>query len=86
VIKIIYTPRFVREFSKLDSAIQVEAHEKIKLFQDPQNHKGLKVHKLHGPLKNFLSFSANYQYRVVFSFLSKNEVVLLMIGNHDVYK
>jgi len=86
VIKVIYAPRFVREFSKLERGLQEEGLKKIKLFQNPKNHGRLKVHKLHGPLKDRYSFSLNYQYRVVFNFLSKDEVVFLAVGNHDVYK
>ena len=86
VIKIIYAPSFGREFIKLGKHLQEEAFEKIKSFQDPKNHKQLKVHKLHGHLKNRYSFTVNYQYRIVFNFLSKNEAVFLSVGDHDVYK
>jgi len=86
VIKIIYAPRFVREFAKLEKGLQEEALRKIKLFQSLKNHGRLKVHKPHGPLKNRSSFSVNYQYRIVFFFRSKDEAVFLVVGNHNVYK
>lgn len=86
MIEIIYAPRFVRELGKLERKLQEESLEKIKSFCNPRNHKQLKVHKLHGPLKNRYSFSINYEYRIVFNFQSKKEVIFLSIGNHDIYK
>lgn len=85
-MEIVYAPRFVRELGKLEGAVQREALEKIKLFRDPKNHRQLKVHKLHGRLSDRYSFSVNYEYRIVFNFLSKKEVVFLSMGDHDVYK
>lgn len=86
MIKIVYAPRFIRELGKLEKDLQEEALEKIKSFCNFRNHKQLKTHKLHGPLKNRYSFSINYGYRIVFNFRSKREVVFLSIGNHDIYK
>ncbi|HEY4495657.1 MAG TPA: type II toxin-antitoxin system mRNA interferase toxin, RelE/StbE family [Candidatus Paceibacterota bacterium] len=86
MIKIVYAPRFVRDLDKLERDLQEEALEKIKSFYNFRNHKQLKVHKLHGPLKNRYSFSINYDYRIVFIFLSKSKAVFLSIGNHDIYK
>lgn len=81
-----YKPSFVREFKKLPVELQEEALERIELFKDVENHKKLKVHKLKGRLKNFHSFSVTYSHRIVFSYESKEEVVFIAIGDHDVYK
>ena len=86
MIKIDYTPAFSRQFRKLEYLLAQEAVEKIDLFKDPKNHDLLKVHKLHGPLKGRYSFYVNYKIRVVFHHVSKNEVILMAIGDHDVYK
>ena len=56
------------------------------LFKNKNNHKRLNVHILHGRLKGRYSFSVNYRFRIVFTHLSKNEVVLLAVGDHTVYK
>ena len=66
--------------------IKDEVLEKIKLFQDESNHQPLKMHKLHGELKACYSFSVNYKIRIVIDYLSKNEVALLAVGDHDLYK
>jgi len=81
-----YKPTFVRQLNALEKALQDEVIEKVELFKNIQNHRLLKVHKLKGRLKDRCSFSVNYKTRVVFSYLSKKEVVLLAVGDHDVYK
>jgi mRNA-degrading endonuclease YafQ of YafQ-DinJ toxin-antitoxin module len=81
-----YKPSFVREFKKLPAELQEEALERIELFKNIENHKKLKVHKLKGRLKDFHSFSVTYSHRIVFSYESKEEVVFIAIGDHNVYK
>lgn len=85
-IEIIYLPIFIKSFNKLELPLQEEVLEKVKLFEDKENHKSLKVHKLKGALADRYSFSVNYKYRIVFRYLNKQEVVFLAIGDHDVYK
>jgi mRNA-degrading endonuclease YafQ of YafQ-DinJ toxin-antitoxin module len=86
MLSIIYAPVFVRQFKKLETALQEEVLEKIKLFQDESNHQSLKMHKLHGEFKACYSFSVNYKTRIVIDYLSKKEVALLAVGDHDLYK
>lgn len=76
---------FLRKISKLDDALQEEALEKINLLKKIENHKLLRVHKLHGPLTGAYSFSVNYKMRIVFEYISKDEVALLSIGDHTIY-
>ena len=86
-MKVSFKPSFLREFKKLEPALQDEAREKIELFKNPTNHAALHVHKLKGPLAGRLSFSVNYRYRIVFIYAdkTKNEALLLAIGDRDVY-
>lgn len=86
MLTILYKPKFIRKFEALEKLIQEEVLEKIELFKDIRNHKSLKVHKLHGHLRNYYSFSVNFKYRIVFEYISKKEVGLLSIGDHDEYK
>mgnify|MGYP001613691915 CR=1 FL=1 len=86
MIEVHFKPSFIRQMNKLEANLVDEAVEKIALFKDVRNHKALKVHKLKGHLKNTHSFWVNYQVRIVFEYESQNEAVLLMIGDHDVYK
>ena len=85
-MQISYSPSFINRLEKLESRLQEEVLDKIDLLKDRNNHKMLKVHKLHGKYKNRWSFSVNYEFRILFSYLKKNEIVLLAIGLHDIYK
>lgn len=84
--KVAYTPYFIRQFKVLEISLQEEVLEKIELFKDKKNHRRLKVHKLTGRLSRRYSFSVNYKIRIVFSYLAKNEVVLLAVGSHIIYE
>lgn len=85
-ISIVYTPRFAKQIKTLDPQLQEETIQKIELFKNIKNHKQLKVHKLKGYFSGRYSFSVNYKFRIVFSYLSKKEAVLLALGNHEIYK
>jgi addiction module RelE/StbE family toxin len=85
-IQIIYRPKFVRQYKKMDDRIKTDIREKIKLFQNTENQKSLRVHKLHGELADFYSFSVTYNFRIVFEYDDKNTAVLLSVGDHNVYQ
>ena len=85
-MEIWYKPSFVRRFQKLEKALQDEAFEKIELFKDIKNHKQLNVHKLAGRLSGRYSFSVNYKYRIVFSYVSSQIAEFADIGDQDIYK
>ncbi|MBI5152545.1 type II toxin-antitoxin system mRNA interferase toxin, RelE/StbE family [Candidatus Peregrinibacteria bacterium] len=86
MLEILYKPTFVRQYKKYSKPLQDEIKEKIGLFCQDPNHSFLKTHKLKGKLKDFWSFSVNYEYRIVFKYESKNTAILLAVGDHDVYK
>ncbi len=88
MIRVRYTVSFVRQLKHLEKDLFSEVLEKIELFKNEKNHPFLKVHKLHGRLSGFYSFSVDYKNRVVFEYAPKNkkEVWLHFVGDHDVYK
>ena len=45
--------------------------------------KLLRSHKLTGTLKGLWAFSVDYDTRVIFSFLTDDEILLIDIGSHD---
>lgn len=85
-MEVSFKPSFVRQFKRLDPALQQEVVEKIEQFKDRRNHKSLRVHKLKGRLAGRYSFSVNYKDRIVFHYETKDRAVLLAVGDHDVYK
>lgn len=85
MLTISFKPSFLRKMNQLDTDLREEVVEKVNLLKDIKNHRLLKVHKLHGPLSGWFSFSVNYKIRIVFEYVSKTEVALLSIGDHNVY-
>jgi len=85
-VKLIYAPTFIRQYKKLPQALQEEIKEKIELFKEKQNHTFLKTHKLKGSLKNKWSFSVNYKYLIIFKHTQNQEIALLSVGDHEIYK
>lgn len=86
MITVSYKPSFIKKVRNLEKDLCKEVLDRIELFKDVRNHELLKVHKLHGEFKNCYSFSVDYRIRVVFQYESKNEVVLLAVGDHEVYR
>lgn len=85
-INLRYRPEFIRLYNKLECSLQDEIKEKIVLFKDLENHRSLKVHKLHGRFRDCYSFSVNYKFRIVFEYLNKTTASLMTVGDHDMYK
>jgi plasmid maintenance system killer protein len=87
MITVMYAPTFVRIYKGIEPALKEEIKEKIEQFRYPKNHTTLKVHKLHGRLKNTYSFTVNYKIRIVFEYENegKNKKIafLLYVGPHD---
>ena len=86
MINIIYSPVFVKQFGKLNKDFQDEVIQKIELFKNKDNHILLKVHKLHGKLKEQYSFYINYKTRIVFMWGDNKEALFFALGDHDLYK
>ena len=84
--EIVYKPTFVRQYKKLPLELQEEIKFTIQdLALNPKNPR-LKTHKLKGKLEGVWSCSVNYAYRMLFEYEKPNTIVLLAVGNHDVYK
>ena len=86
MIGIEYTSSFIKAYDELDTNLKIEIKEKIELLKNRKNHQVLRVHKLHGRLKNRYSFYVNYKIRIVFEFIDKQTARLHAISDHDIYK
>ncbi len=86
MIEVAFSPKFMKKYNDLEKDLQDEVYEKITLLKNTKSHSQLKVHKLHGKHSDCFGFSVNYKVRIIFEYLSKKEVVLLTVGDHDIYK
>jgi len=55
----------------------------MEMFAKDPFHSRLRTHKLSGSLEGLWAFSVSFDCRVIFKFLSKNEILLIDIGGHD---
>lgn len=85
-MKILYLPRFEREYKKLPKEIQELAGEKEIIFRKNPFGPKLKTHKLHGSLNDFWAFSVGQKCKIIFDFANKNTIRFYSIGNHDIYE
>lgn len=86
MINIVFTATFLKQLKKSEKKFQDEVVRKSKLFEDIKNHKNLKVHKLHGRLKDFYSFSIDFKQRIIFRYETSKEVYFMSIESHDGYR
>lgn len=84
-MEVSFTRAFFKRLNKYEKEFRESIFEKIEEFKNQKNHEHLKVHKLHGKFSKFYSFSVDYKTRIVFEYVSKTEVALLSIGDHDIY-
>lgn len=85
-MKIYYSSKFAKEYRKLPLRIKLLAEEKEKVFRKNPQSPNLKTHKLTGKLKEYYAFSIDYQYRIIFEFVSEKEVWFHSVGTHEIYK
>ena len=81
-----YSSHFVKQFKKLIKEKQKLAEKQEKIFRKNPFDPRLKTHKLSGELQNYWAFSINYSDRIIFRFISEDEVLFHKIGSHDIYK
>lgn len=87
MVKVIYTDEFVKAYNKLSLTVQKKAEKQEKIFIKNQFHPSLNTEKLQPKNREVWSFRIDRKYRILFRFLSKNQVLFLTIGPHDwIYK
>ena len=85
-MKIFYTKKFEREYKKLGKNIKLKIESRENVFRKNPHSSTLKTHKLSGELKDFWSFSVDFNCRIVFEFVDSGNVFFHSIGDHDIYK
>jgi len=84
--KLIWGSSFKRAYKKSvksNPEIEEKFWKLLGLFEKDPFHPALKTHKLSGKLKGQWAFVVEYDCRVVFEFMKKNEALLIDIGKHD---
>ncbi len=88
MIKIAFSSSFKRAFKHRiagNDGREERFRAKLEVFKDNPFEPSLKTHKLSGKLKDYWSFSIEYNLRIIFYFAEK-EIVFVDIGTHkEVY-
>ncbi|TSC94973.1 MAG: hypothetical protein Athens101410_692 [Parcubacteria group bacterium Athens1014_10] len=85
-MRIKVSPQFQKNYKKLPNSIKEKAKKKETIFRNNPFDSQLKTHKLSGRHKDSWAFWVDYSYRIIFIFLSSEEILFLDIGSHKVYK
>jgi len=78
--------KFEKQYRHLPERIKEQAKMKEQIFRENPFEPLLKTHKLSGKDEVCWAFWINYSYRIKFIFLSRNEILFLEIGQHNIYK
>ena len=84
-MKILYSPKFIRQYKKFSSEIKDKVEAKEDIFRANPFDNRLKTHKLNGELNDYWSFSVDYNVRIIFIFQDTDTIRLELIGGHDIY-
>lgn len=84
MIEVQYSPRFLKQFERLDPTIQRRFKLREAWFVNDPHDQRLRTHPLHGELEGFWAFWVTPSVRVVFSFEPKSRIRFHRIGSHDV--
>lgn len=66
--------------------VKLLAEKKEKVLRKDPFTPSLKTHKLTGKLRNYWSFSIDFQYRIIFEFAGKEIIWFHSVGTHEIYK
>lgn len=85
VKRVVHSPKFQRSLHALPLDLIDKVVGRIALAQKDMFHPSLRTHKLHGKLLGLWSFSVDQKYRVIFE-LTRSSIILIDVGDHDVYQ
>ena len=89
MIKISYSPSFKRSYKRkivAGSERESRFRAKTEAFMTDPFDSALRTHKLSGRLKDYWSFSVEYDLRVIFYFEDAETAVFIDLGTHkEVY-
>jgi len=85
-MEVSFSSPFKRAFKKRikgNEDVEERFWQKLERFSGNPYDPSLKTHKLSGKLKEFWSFSVDYDARVLFYFTDDGKAVFVDIGSHD---
>jgi mRNA-degrading endonuclease YafQ of YafQ-DinJ toxin-antitoxin module len=85
-VEVSFSSTFKRTFRKRikgNANLETRFWQKLEQFTIDPFDSSLKTHKLSGKLKEFWSFSIDYNERVLFYFTEDGKAVFIDIGSHD---
>ncbi|MEG4328270.1 type II toxin-antitoxin system mRNA interferase toxin, RelE/StbE family [Microcoleus sp. herbarium5] len=90
-MKIGWTPKSIRTFKKLvrkNPQLRLLIEATLELLSEDCFNPSLRTHKLTGDLSGIWSCSRDYDYRILFEFVTDPEdeeeaILLLKMGSHD---
>lgn len=85
-MKITETERFRKSFQAINPAIKKKTQKQFSFFLQNLFHPSLHTEKLEPKHNNIWSFRIDSNYRVFFTFTTGEEIILLDIGTHDIYR
>ncbi len=80
-----YSINFCKDLKRLPLKIKNKLIKVEKIFQENPLHPSLRLHKLHGRLRDFWSISITRDYRIIFQRVDDGVIVFFSIGKHDIY-
>lgn len=86
MVRVLFHSSFERAYRRKvagGSARHKRFKTKLRVFIKDPFHISLKTHKLTGKLKNYWSFSVEYDLRVIFYLENPETVVFIDVGTHD---
>ncbi len=85
-MEVSFSSAFKRAFKKRikgNTDLEEKFWQKLEQFTVDPYDPSLKTHKLSGKLKEYWSFSVDYDERVLFYFTEDEKAVFVDIGSHD---
>ncbi len=85
-MEVSFSSAFKRAFKKRikgNTDLEERFWQKLERFTVDPHDPSLKTHKLSGRLKEFWSFSVDYDERILFYFTEDGKAVFVDIGSHD---
>lgn len=86
VNKIHYTSHYLKAYQRLPLQIRRIQNKKEQWFRECPFDVRLKTHKLKGRYQRLYSYWITRSLRVLFRFISRDEVIFYDIGTHSIYR